>query len=133
MELAVSARSGFDRDDIVGLSAILAVGSALAWLCAFHPTELPVWAPWDFSYGWSSLATALGLWWYARGVARGTPLTRPPLWRQASFLLGAVAIYGVLQSRFDYMAQHEFFLNRIQHIFMLHHLGPFLLAHLMAG
>ena len=52
---------------------------------------------------------------------------RPALWRQASFLLGIAAVYGVLQTRFDYMAQHEFFLNRVQHIFM-HHLGPFLIA-----
>ena len=33
----------------------------------------------------------------------------------------------MVQTRYDYMAQHEFFLNRIQHIFM-HHLGPFLVA-----
>ncbi len=126
VEIALATKSGFDRDDIIGLTATLALGSAVSWLCALHPTELPVWAPWDFSWV-EFLSTVLGLWWYARGLARSAPITRPPLWRQASFLLGTFTIYAVLQSHFDYMAQHEFFLNRIQHIFM-HHLGPFLLA-----
>ncbi|HUB46617.1 MAG TPA: cytochrome c oxidase assembly protein [Acetobacteraceae bacterium] len=87
---------------------------------------MPFWAPWDFS--WSEfLAAALGLWWYGRGVARCPVHVRPAAWRQASFVLGVVAIYTVVQTRFDYMAQHEFFMNRIQHIFM-HHLGPYLIA-----
>ncbi len=126
MELAIAPVSRFARADIIGLAAILAFGAALSWLCAHHPTTLPPWAPWDFSWV-EFLATALGLWWYARGVARCAPDERPSAWRQAAFLLGVAAIYGVLQSRFDYMAQHEFFLNRVQHIFM-HHLGPFLIA-----
>lgn len=33
----------------------------------------------------------------------------------------------MLQTHFDYMAQHMFFLNRLQHLGM-HHLGPFLIA-----
>ena len=33
----------------------------------------------------------------------------------------------MLQTHFDYLAQHMFFLNRVQHIIM-HHLGPFLIA-----
>jgi putative membrane protein len=126
MELVVTPASGFERDDAIGLTVVLALGGTLAWLSLYHPTELPPWAPWDFSWV-EYLATALGTWWYVRGVARATPQTRPSPWRQASFLLGVAAIYAVVQSRFDYMAQHEFFLNRIQHIFM-HHLGPFLIA-----
>ncbi len=126
VELALAAKSGFDRDDIIGLAATVAFGGAVSWLCAFHPTELPFWAPWDFSWV-EFLATVLGLWWYGRGIIRSTPLTRLPLWRQAAFLFGVFVIYAVMQSHFDYMAQHEFFLNRVQHIFM-HHLGPFLLA-----
>ena len=105
---------------------VLALGGTLSWLSLYHPTELPPWAPWDFSWV-EFLAAALGLWWYARGVLRTAPQARPSPWRQASFLLGVAAIYAVVQTRFDYMAQHEFFLNRIQHIFM-HHLGPFLVA-----
>ncbi|MGC1412765.1 MAG: cytochrome c oxidase assembly protein [Acetobacteraceae bacterium] len=121
-EPAVMSAPGFSRDDAIGLAATFVIGGALSWLCEHHPTELPVWAPWDFSWV-EFLSTTLGLWWYARGAAQ----THPSAWRQASFLVGVVAIYSVLQSRFDYMAQHEFFLNRVQHIFM-HHLGPFLIA-----
>jgi len=124
--LALTADSGFDRDDVIGLAATLAIGGMLSWLCATHPTELPVWAPWDFSWV-EFLSAALGIWWYMRGVARSAVRERPALWRQASFLLGIAAVYAVVQTRFDYMAQHEFFLNRVQHIFM-HHLGPFLIT-----
>jgi putative membrane protein len=42
-------------------------------------------------------------------------------------VIGVVAIYAVLQTRYDYWAQHMFFLHRIQHVVM-HHVGPFLLA-----
>ena len=38
----------------------------------------------------------------------------------------------MLQTHFDYMAQHMFFLNRIQHVVM-HHIGPFLIALGCAG
>ena len=115
-----------DRDDAIGLAVVLALGGIIAWLCATHPADLPFWAPWDFSWV-EFLCAALGLWWYARGVLRAAPAQRPPLWRQAAYVAGVVAIYAVVQTHYDYMAQHEFFLNRIQHIFM-HHLGPFLVA-----
>jgi putative membrane protein len=36
-------------------------------------------------------------------------------------------IYAVLQTHFEYLAEHMFFLNRAQHVVM-HHLGPFLIA-----
>lgn len=117
---------GFARDDVIGLAMTLAFGSALSWLCSKHPTTLPVWAPWDFSWP-EYLAAVLGGWWFLRGVTRCTPSERPSRWRQISFMLGVVAIYAVVQTRLDYVAQHEFFVNRIQHIFM-HHLGPFLIA-----
>ncbi|MDQ2804089.1 MAG: cytochrome c oxidase assembly protein [Pseudomonadota bacterium] len=126
MQIAVSRISDLGRDDPIGLAGVFGFGAVLSWLCAAHPTVLPPWAPWDFSWA-EYLATTLGVWWYLRGVARSAPEMRPPIWRQASFLLGVAVIYAVLQTRFEYMAQHEFFLNRIQHIFM-HHLGPFLLA-----
>jgi putative membrane protein len=116
----------FRQDDIVGLALTIAVGGVLAWLCAQHPTTLPVWAPWDFS--WSEyLPAVLGVWWFLRGVARCMPGGRPSIWRQISFVLGVASIYAVVQTRVDYVAQHEFFVNRIQHIFM-HHIGPFLIA-----
>jgi putative membrane protein len=130
VELAVApdlaSRFGLDRDDVAGLAAVVLLGGALSWLCATRPAELPPWAPWDFSWV-EFLSAALGLWWYARGVLRTAAHQRQPLWRQACFVLGVAAMYGVVQTHYSYLALHEFFLNRIQHIFM-HHLGPFLVA-----
>lgn len=102
------------------------VGAALFWLCRAYPSQLPAWAPWDFS--WTEfLATALSLLWFIRGLIWLPLEARPPIWRRVSFLLGVGAIYVVLQTRVDYFALHMFFLNRIQHVVM-HHLGPFLIA-----
>ncbi len=50
-----------------------------------------------------------------------------PRWRIGCFLIGFAAIYVVLLTRFEYLAQHMFFLNRVQHAVM-HHFGPFLIA-----
>jgi putative membrane protein len=119
-------RPGIGTSDAIGLTLLIVFGGLLSWLSAQHPALLPFWAPWDFS--WSEfLAATLALWWYGRGVARCPVQTRPAAWRQVSFVVGIIAIYTVVQTRFDYMAQHEFFLNRIQHILM-HHLGPYLIA-----
>lgn len=63
---------------------------------------------------------------YVRGLWRG-PRTGFSRWRTTAFLLGLALIYGVLQTRFDYLSQHMFFIHRLQHL-VLHHLGPFLLA-----
>ena len=52
---------------------------------------------------------------------------RPALWRIASFVLGVLSIYVVLQTRLDYYALHMFFVHRAQH-FVLHHSGAFLIA-----
>ena len=40
---------------------------------------------------------------------------------------GVLAIYAVLQTRFEYLAQHMFFLNRVQQTVM-HDFGPVLIA-----
>lgn len=119
-------RPGFDREDVVGLTAIIAAGALLSWLCAEYPAELPYWAPWGFSWV-EFLAAGLGVWWYLRGIARTPPAERPRRWRLAAFLVGVGAIYAVVQTHYEYLALHEFFLNRVQHIFM-HHLGPFFIA-----
>jgi putative membrane protein len=109
---------------LIGAAFVLAL--AARWLCATYPAAMPAWAPWEFS--WSQfLAVVLALGWYVRGVLLLPVTERPSLWRQASFLLGLVAIYAVLLTHFLYMAQHMFFLNRAQHL-MMHHLGPFLIA-----
>jgi putative membrane protein len=87
---------------------------------------MPAWMPWDFS--WPEYLTAsLVLLWFCRGVALAPAQARPPVWRRVAFVSGLVALYAVLQTRFDYMAQHMFFVNRTQHVVM-HHLGPFLIA-----
>ncbi|MEG6509014.1 cytochrome c oxidase assembly protein [Methyloligella sp. 2.7D] len=87
---------------------------------------MPIWGPWEFSWAWF-LTASLGLWWYWRGVFRMAPEERPPLWRSALYVAGVLAIYAVLQTQYEYLALHMFFLNRIQHVAM-HHLGPFLIA-----
>lgn len=52
-------------------------------------------------------------------------------WRDApgaaAFFTGLIAMYVVMQTRFDYYAQYMFFIHRLQHL-VLHHLGPFLIA-----
>ena len=114
------------RVELAGLLAALAAAVLLAWLSAARPADMPVWAPWEFS--WTQfLAAILGLGWYARGVALADAGAAPNVWRQAAFVLGVVSIYAVLLTHFEYMAQHMFFLNRLQHMVM-HHVGPFLVA-----
>jgi len=63
---------------------------------------------------------------YVRGLVRpeSPGVSR---WRSTAFLVGVLTIYVVLQTRFDYLSQHMFFIHRIQHL-VLHHLGPFLIA-----
>ncbi|MDH7974196.1 cytochrome c oxidase assembly protein [Sphingomonas sp. AR_OL41] len=112
------------RDAGIGL-AVVAASLILWWLCQFHAAALPFWAPFEFSFSWF-FATVLAGWWYARGLARAGD-ERPAWWRAASFVLGVAAIYTVLQTRFEYLAEHMFFLNRAQHVVM-HHLGPLLIA-----
>lgn len=108
------------------LAGVLALGALLYWVSKFHPTAMPAWAPWDFSW-LEYLATALALVWFLRGLARTPTQARLSTGRRVAFLLGIIALYAVTQTRFDYMAQHMFFMNRIQHVVM-HHIGPFLIA-----
>ncbi|HEX5183907.1 MAG TPA: cytochrome c oxidase assembly protein [Allosphingosinicella sp.] len=106
--------------------AIVAASGLLWWLSRFHPAAMPPWAPWDFSFSWF-FATAFPLLFYCRGLRRLPADRRPPAWRSACFFLGIAIVYAVLQTRLEYLAQHMFFLNRLQHVAM-HHLGPFLIA-----
>jgi len=82
--------------------------------------------PWEFSPTvW--LATLLAATLYVRGSRRcaagGAPV---PVWRGVCFFLGLALSYLVLQSYFDYLSQHMFWVHRLQHL-VLHHLGPFLM------
>jgi len=119
----VASPAGVDATVPLG---IIVAGGVLAWLCRDYPAAMPVWAPWDFSW-LEFLAVALGVWWYARGVTLSPAEERPSMARRLSFAAGVTLIYAVLQTHYDYMAQHMFFLNRLQHLAM-HHLGPFLIA-----
>lgn len=106
--------------------AILVLAAVLDWASVWHPTDVPVWLPWDFN-PLQFLSLAFAGWWYARGVALTPVAERPNVWRRISFGLGLALLYAVLQTRFEYLSQHMFFLNRAQHTVM-HHLGPFLIA-----
>jgi len=112
-------------------AVLVALGAALDWAATTAPASMPVWLPFDFSwFAW--LGTVLPVWWYLRGLAVLAPAARPGLWRRLGFLAGMATIWVVLQTRYLYLAEHEFFLNRIQHL-VLHHLGPFLVALGTAG
>ena len=83
-------------------------------------------APWEFSPAAVALcAGAVCL--YARGLAHDAPGERPAIGRRIAFFAGWALIYFVMQTHFDYLSQHLFFIHRIQHL-VLHHLGPFLIA-----
>lgn len=106
--------------------ALLAVGATSYILCRFFPADLPVWMPWEFSWP-VFLLTTLTLGWFMRGLWRMRAAERPPVWRRVLFMLGVLASYAVVQTRYDYLSQHMFFFHRFQHL-VLHHLGPFLIA-----
>jgi putative membrane protein len=116
---------------VFAYSVILAVGGAIAVLCALFPAELPVWMPWEFSWP-VYLATTLTLLWFFRGLRLLDDKARPSIFRTVAFVLGVASLYAVLQTRFDYLAQHMFFLHRLAH-FILHHAGAFLIALGTAG
>jgi len=74
--------------------------------------------PWEFS--WIFLVTFLGtcvLYW--RGC-RKLPVTTG---RRLAFWSGMAIVYLTLQTYFDFYAEHEFFMHRIQQL-LLHHLAP---------
>jgi putative membrane protein len=105
---------------------VVAVGAVLWWGCTTYPAEMPAIAPWDFSWI-EYLGIVLPLAWYLRGLVLTEPAARPHWVRRICFLIGTGLIYGAMQTRFVYLSQHMFFLNRLQHLGM-HHLGPFLIA-----
>lgn len=80
--------------------------------------------PWDFSPT-VLLTIALAILLYATGCARADyPVSYP---RRTAFHLGLALIYCALQTHWDYLASHMFFVHRLQH-FVLHDVGPALLA-----
>jgi putative membrane protein len=82
-------------------------------LCRFFPARLPYFFPFIFNAP-VFLGTWFTLLWYFRGLARVAEAKRPGGVRQAFFLVGVLSIYFVLQTRFEYLSQHLFCLNRVQ-------------------
>ena len=65
---------------------------------------------------------------YVVGLVRAARAGAPESpWRVAAFVAGVVSMYAVLQTHYDYLAQHMFWIHRLQHL-VLHHLGPLLIA-----
>ncbi len=114
------------RKDGLLYGGVLAAGAVLDAACRFFPSQLPFWLPWEFSWP-VYLATTLSLIWFRQGWQRLDKAERPAPWRAASFVLGVVSFYAVLQTHIDYLAQHMFFVHRAAH-FVLHHAGAFLIA-----
>ena len=82
--------------------------------------------PWEFS----PLAVVLALGAavaFVRGARRAPAGQAVGIARWIGFFSGLVLLYFVMQTHFDYVSQHMFFIHRIQHL-VLHHAGPFLIA-----
>lgn len=83
--------------------------------------------PWEFSPT-VFLTCAISALLYARGLGvlrrRGCAVG---FGRPLAFFVGLAANYLVLQTYFDYLSQHMFWVHRLQHL-ILHHIGPVLLV-----
>ena len=94
-----------------GGGSLIVIATLLKWL-----------VPWEFS--WVFLITfvlACVLYW------RGSRRLRVSFSRQLAFWTGMAIIYATLHTYFDYYAQHEFFMDRLQQL-LLHHLAPLLIV-----
>jgi len=125
MAVLPASSSGIGREWI-GFAAILIAGAALYVATTYFPADMPFVLPWQFEWP-VYLATTLSLGWFFIGLGRLPQAQRPSLWRRGSFLLGTLSVYAVLQTHYDYLAQHMFFLHRAQHL-ILHDIGTFLIA-----
>ncbi|WP_049623520.1 cytochrome c oxidase assembly protein [Frateuria defendens] len=78
--------------------------------------------PWEFS--WTFLAVFLPacvLYW------RGSRRLAVSAGRRFAFWAGMATVYLTLHTYFDYYAEHEFFMHRIQQV-LLHHLAPLVIV-----
>ncbi len=105
---------------------LIAAAVIVDLLCRFFPAHLPYLFPFIFN-----APEFLGCWfmllWYFRGMARIAPDKKPGRLRQWFFLTGLAGIYFVLQTHFEYVSQHMFFLNRIQAV-VIGMAAPFCIA-----
>lgn len=116
----------FDRVDARAIGVVVVLGVVLDIACRLVPADLPYLAPFIFNAPIFAGTILFGFW-YARGLRRTPQVERPARWRQVVFYLGVGAIYFVAQTRFEYAAQHMFFLNRVQQM-TLGVFGPFLIS-----
>lgn len=85
--------------------------------------SIEVLTPYEFSP--TVLAVCcISAWLYVRGQSTGGAQERS---RAMLFWPGLLLMYAMLQTQYDFYAQHMFFLHRFQHL-ILHHLAPFLIA-----
>jgi putative membrane protein len=131
MAAALSTKMKLPSHGWLAFAGLVVAGAVIDTLVRFFPANMPVWMPWEFSWP-VFLTVALTLAWYWRGLALVSGDDRPAWWRIASFILGVLSIYVVLQTHVDYYAQHLFFVHRCAH-FVLHHAGAFLIALGAAG
>ena len=89
-------------------------------------TVLEFLLPWDFS-PLAFLAWSLSALLYARGLQLTPVARRPHPARGAAYFAGGALMYFVLQTKYEYLSTHMFFLHILQQ-FSVHHLGPFLVA-----
>lgn len=108
------------------LAGVLLIGALEFVLVSSVPASLPLWLPYEFSWG-VYLTVAFTVIWYLRGYAETCSQERPGAWRMTAFFVGVGLIYLSMQTYVDYAAQHMFFIHRLQHL-VLHHTGPFLIA-----
>ncbi|MDE8344902.1 MAG: cytochrome c oxidase assembly protein [Acidocella sp.] len=105
---------------------VLLAALAMDLLCRLVPAHLPYLFPFVFN-----APVFIGCWlvmvWYVRGLKLVPVAGRPGRVRQWFFVSGVGLIYFVLQTHFEYMAQHMFFLNRIQAV-VLGMVAPFAIA-----
>lgn len=83
--------------------------------------------PWEFSPT-VLLCTVVAATLFWLGTRRLERTGQAPGWaRRISFYLGLIVLYVPLQTHYDYLAQHMFWIHRLQHL-LLHHVGPMLVA-----
>ena len=124
--MAIEARDPGGSGGWLAFAGVMLAGAVLYVATTYFPAEMPMVLPWQFEWP-VYLATTLSLGWYLIGLSRFGDVEYPPLWRRVSFFVGVISVYAVLQTHYDYLAQHMFFLHRAQHL-VLHDLGTFLIA-----
>ncbi len=102
---------------------LLALTALVGGLCHFVPAQLPFLLPFVFNPVVFAGCLLLGLWFW-RGQRRLPSETRPGPVRQSFFYAGVIGVWFVLQTHFEYIAQHMFFLNRTQAV-VLGMIAPF--------